>query len=102
MMQSGQAVTPLATENGDKHAVENAARNAAHPVVAPPLLLEGLHKSFGAQKVLNGIDLIVHGGDYGADLYERARRAPEVVEQRPKISLSQGALMKVVVDQDLI
>ena len=47
-------------------------------------------------------DLIVHGGDYGADLYERARRAPQVVEQRPKISLSRGALMKVVVDQDLI
>jgi hypothetical protein len=47
-------------------------------------------------------DLIVHGGDFGADLYERARRAPQVVEQRPKISLSRGALMKVVVDQDLI
>jgi len=47
-------------------------------------------------------DLIVHGGDFGADLYERARRAPQVVEVRPKISLSKGALMKVVVDQDLI
>ena len=48
-------------------------------------------------------DLIVHGGDFGADLYERARRAPQVVEdRRPKISLSKGALMKVVVDQDLI
>ncbi len=48
-------------------------------------------------------DLIVHGGDFGADLYERARRAPVVVEsRRPKISLSKGALMKVVVDQDLI
>ena len=63
MMQSGQAVTPLATENGDKHAVENAARNAAHPVAAPPVLLEGLHKSFGAQKVLNGIDLTVGNGE---------------------------------------
>ena len=47
-------------------------------------------------------DLIVHGGDFGADLYERARRAPQVVEERPKITLSKGALMKVVVDQDLI
>lgn len=47
-------------------------------------------------------DLIVHGGDFGADLYERARRAPQVVEDRPKITLSKGALMKVVVDQDLI
>jgi hypothetical protein len=50
----------------------------------------------------NKDDLIVHGGDFGADLYERARRAPQVIEQRPKISLSRGALMKVVVDQDLI
>jgi hypothetical protein len=50
----------------------------------------------------NKDDLIVHGGDFGADLYERARRAPEVVHERPKISLSKGALMKVVVDQDLI
>jgi hypothetical protein len=47
-------------------------------------------------------DLIVHGGDFGADLYERARRAPQVVEERPKITLSKGALMTVVVDQDLI
>ena len=47
-------------------------------------------------------DLIIHGGDFGADLYERARRAPQVVEQRPKITLSRGTLMKVVVDQDLI
>ena len=47
-------------------------------------------------------DLIVHGGDFGADLYERARRAPQVVEERPKITLSKGALMMVVVDQDLI
>ncbi len=44
----------------------------------------------------------MHGGDFGADLAERARRAPEVVQERPKISLSKGALMKVVVDQDLI
>jgi hypothetical protein len=47
-------------------------------------------------------DLIIHGGDFGADLYERARRVPPVVEQRRKITLSRGALMKVVVDQDLI
>ena len=47
-------------------------------------------------------DLIIHGGDFGADLYERARRAPQVVAERPKITLSRGALMKVVVDQDLI
>jgi len=47
-------------------------------------------------------DLIIHGGDFGADLYERARRAPQVVEERPKITLSRGTLMKVVVDQDLI
>src|SRR5882724_8823481 len=47
-------------------------------------------------------DLIIHGGDFGADLYERARRAPQVVAERPKITLSRGALMKVVVDQDLV
>jgi phospholipid/cholesterol/gamma-HCH transport system ATP-binding protein len=29
----------------------------------PPIVIEDLHKSFGDQKVLNGIDLIVHGGE---------------------------------------
>jgi len=63
MMQSGQAVTPLATEIGDQHAVQTAERNTAHPAVAPPVVLEGLHKSFGAQRVLDGIDLAVGSGE---------------------------------------
>jgi phospholipid/cholesterol/gamma-HCH transport system ATP-binding protein len=29
----------------------------------PPIVIEALHKSFGDQKVLNGIDLIVRGGE---------------------------------------
>jgi phospholipid/cholesterol/gamma-HCH transport system ATP-binding protein len=28
-----------------------------------PIVIEDLHKSFGEQKVLNGIDLVVHGGE---------------------------------------
>jgi phospholipid/cholesterol/gamma-HCH transport system ATP-binding protein len=62
MMPSGQVVTPLATNNGDKHATQDAERSAANPAVAPPVVLRGLHKSFGAQKVLNGIDLTVGSG----------------------------------------
>lgn len=65
MMQSGQAVTPLAIESGEKQSVENAERterSTAHPAVGPPVVLRGLHKSFGTQRVLNGIDLTVGSG----------------------------------------
>jgi hypothetical protein len=50
-------------------------------------------------------DLIDFGGDSGAVLFERARRPRPVVAEphtRRSVSLSQGTLMKVVVDQDLI
>lgn len=48
-------------------------------------------------------DLIDLGGDLGAALFEQAQRAPAVVlEKRRKVSLSSGALMQVVIDQDLI
>ncbi len=47
------------TESGDKHVMENIEWNAANPAV----VLRGLHKSFGAQSVLNGIDLTVGGGE---------------------------------------
>lgn len=46
--------------------------------------------------------LIDFGGDYGADLYERARRAPKPERERRKVSLSQGTLLQLVIDQDLV
>ena len=60
MMHSDQAVTPQATESNGKHATQ---RSTANPAVAPPVVLRGLHKSFGAQRVLDGIDLTVGSGE---------------------------------------
>jgi hypothetical protein len=49
-------------------------------------------------------DLIDFGGDMGAAMFEQARRAPNVIplDKRRKVSLASGALMQVVIDQDLI
>ncbi|HEU5018120.1 MAG TPA: hypothetical protein VFT69_09120 [Pseudolabrys sp.] len=46
-------------------------------------------------------DLIIAGGDFGAMLFEQARRAPEIEERRPKISLAREPFRKLVA-QDLI
>jgi phospholipid/cholesterol/gamma-HCH transport system ATP-binding protein len=58
MMHSDQAVTLRVTESSDKRAIENTECNTANPAV----VLRGLHKSFGAQRVLDGIDLTVGSG----------------------------------------
>jgi phospholipid/cholesterol/gamma-HCH transport system ATP-binding protein len=58
MMHVDQA-TALHEKTGDNHGIENAQRNCAGPAV----VMRGLHKSFGAQKVLNGIDLTVGSGE---------------------------------------
>ncbi len=58
MMPMDQAVLPAATVIGSNHATEKSAGNGAGPAV----VLRGLHKSFGAQKVLDGIDLTVGDG----------------------------------------
>jgi phospholipid/cholesterol/gamma-HCH transport system ATP-binding protein len=59
MTHADQAVMLGETESGDKHAIETTEPNSAGPVV----VLQGLHKSFGAQKVLDGIDLTVSTGE---------------------------------------
>jgi len=49
-------------------------------------------------------DLATHGGNLGADLFKKSRQAdaaPQIQNQRQKISLSKGALMTVI-EQDLI
>ncbi len=58
MMHTEQTAALPVTKSGDNHAIENADRNGAGPAV----MLSGLHKSFGAQKVLDGIELTVGSG----------------------------------------
>jgi phospholipid/cholesterol/gamma-HCH transport system ATP-binding protein len=58
MMHAEQAVASQAAQSGDDHAIQNAEQNGAGPAVA----IQGLHKAFGAQKVLNGVDLTVASG----------------------------------------
>jgi phospholipid/cholesterol/gamma-HCH transport system ATP-binding protein len=62
MMHSDQAVTPVVAANGNERATHNAGADTANLAGAPAVVLTGLHKSFGAQKVLNGIDLTVGSG----------------------------------------
>jgi phospholipid/cholesterol/gamma-HCH transport system ATP-binding protein len=57
-MHADQAVALGVTESSDNHTIEIAGRNSAGPAV----VLRGLHKSFGAQTVLDGIDLTVGSG----------------------------------------
>jgi phospholipid/cholesterol/gamma-HCH transport system ATP-binding protein len=59
MMHADQAVILGETEGRDKHAIVNTERNSAGRAV----VLQGLHKSFGPQRVLDGIDLMVSGGE---------------------------------------
>ena len=58
MMHSDQAVTAGMTSSVGEPAIENIEETAADPAV----VLLDLHKSFGAQKVLKGIDLTVGSG----------------------------------------
>jgi phospholipid/cholesterol/gamma-HCH transport system ATP-binding protein len=58
MMHSDQTVALAEIEGGDNHAIEHTEQNGA----GPAMVLHGLHKSFGAQKILNGIDLTVDSG----------------------------------------
>ena len=46
-------------------------------------------------------DLINFGGDPGAALFEQARRSPTSQSGKRKVSLSHGALIQYVIDQDL-
>jgi phospholipid/cholesterol/gamma-HCH transport system ATP-binding protein len=57
MMQSGQAIALREADNGH-HAVEHTDRDSG----SPAMVLQGLHKSFGAQTVLRGVDLTVGNG----------------------------------------
>jgi phospholipid/cholesterol/gamma-HCH transport system ATP-binding protein len=59
MMHADQAETLLVTENRDPRATKKTEPNGAGPAV----VLQGLHKSFGVQKVLDGIDLTVGSGE---------------------------------------
>jgi len=50
-------------------------------------------------------DMINFGGDAGAALFEQAQRTPKAASGRQwprKVSLSSGAIMQVVIDQDLV
>ena len=59
-MHADQAVTL----RGETTAATTCAIETAEPNTAgPAVVLQGLHKSFGAQKVLNGIDLTVGSGE---------------------------------------
>ena len=59
MMRTDQVATPPVIESRGNHAIENGERNGA----SPAMVLKGLHKSFGARMVLNGIDLTVASGN---------------------------------------
>jgi phospholipid/cholesterol/gamma-HCH transport system ATP-binding protein len=56
MMPIDQTVIARKREPVNRHAVEGANGNGA------AVVLKGIHKSFGAQKVLNGIDLTLGSG----------------------------------------
>ena len=58
MMSAEQQVLLAVEENG-----ANAVEGAAAKIDAPALVLQGLHKSFGSQVVLNGVDLTVGSGE---------------------------------------
>lgn len=60
MRPAGQVVAVPVPENGSSNrAVEDRARNGVEPFV----VVQVLHKSFGTQRVLDGIDLKVGGGE---------------------------------------
>jgi len=59
-------VTPPETARGEKLASANSANarpdNAKQASSGPAMVVQGLHKSYGEQKVLNGLDLKVGSG----------------------------------------
>jgi phospholipid/cholesterol/gamma-HCH transport system ATP-binding protein len=55
MMHGDQAVILRVTPDGEELVTETRAG-------APPIVLNGLHKSFGTQRVVEGVDLTVGGG----------------------------------------
>lgn len=57
-MSPGQAVALRVADKGSHHAVENSHANGS----TPAMVLQGLHKAFGAQAVLRGVDLTVGSG----------------------------------------
>jgi len=57
MMSPGQAVALRVADNGH-YAIEHSHAKDSSPAIA----LQGLHKSFGAQAVLRGVDLTVGSG----------------------------------------
>jgi len=59
MMNSNQSATLQVAGSGANHAPENTERNGA----GPAMVLRGLHKTFEAQVVLNGVDLTVGSGE---------------------------------------
>src|SRR5271155_3718729 len=58
MMNSDRAIAMAETERGNMHAKKGTEPNGA----SAAMVLQSLHKSFGAQKVLNGLDLTVDCG----------------------------------------
>jgi phospholipid/cholesterol/gamma-HCH transport system ATP-binding protein len=58
MMHGEQAVILSVTPDGDELVTETAEEHAG----ASPIVLKGLHKSFGEQHVLDGVDLTVGSG----------------------------------------
>ena len=58
MMRADQATTFQENRSGDHYGAENTQANGFGPAV----VMQSLHKSFGMQKVLNGIDLTVGSG----------------------------------------
>jgi len=58
MMRTEQAATLQVAERGENRTVESAAGNGA----GPAMVLQGVHKCFDAQVVLNGIDFTVGSG----------------------------------------
>jgi phospholipid/cholesterol/gamma-HCH transport system ATP-binding protein len=59
MMNSNQSATLQVAGSGANYAPENTERNGA----GPAMVLRGLHKTFEAQVVLNGVDLTVGSGE---------------------------------------
>jgi phospholipid/cholesterol/gamma-HCH transport system ATP-binding protein len=64
MMRTDQAAVPLQTKRGEIPVKQSSARpdHAPEPSAGPAMEVKGLHKSYGEQKVLNGIDLTVGSG----------------------------------------
>jgi phospholipid/cholesterol/gamma-HCH transport system ATP-binding protein len=59
MMHLAQTVALPQSESDGNHAIESTERDSLGPAV----VVRGLHKSFGARKVLDGIDLTIGSGE---------------------------------------